>query len=104
MEFNKLKHKFSAQITECDGIKFSSKKEAKRYNELKTLENLGEILFFLRQVAFPLSGNTKYVCDFLVFWTNGEITIEDVKGMKTDMYIMKKKMIEAKYPFKITEI
>jgi len=44
-----MKHKFFAKRTECDGIKFSSKKEAKRYNELKTLQKSGEVLFFLRQ-------------------------------------------------------
>lgn len=104
MEFKRLIHKFRAQPTQYDGIKFSSKKEAKRYIDLKMLEKAGEVLFFLRQVAFPLDGNTKYICDFMVFWTNGEISIEDVKGMKTDMYIMKKKMIEARYPFEITEI
>jgi hypothetical protein len=104
MELYKLKHKFGAQRTIYDGIKFSSKKEAKRYNDLQILQKLGEILFFLRQVAFPLEGDTKYICDYLVFWSNGEVTVEDVKGMKTDMYIMKKKMVEAKYPFKIIEI
>jgi hypothetical protein len=99
-----LKHKFKAKPTELDGIKFASKKEAKRYRELKTLQELGEILFFLRQVPFHLQAGVKYVCDFLVFWTNGEVTIEDVKGIKTDMYIVKKKMVEATYPITITEI
>ena len=99
-----LKHKFRAKPTELDGIKFASKKEAKRYRELKTLQELGEILFFLRQVPFHLQANVKYVCDFLVFWTNGEVTIEDVKGVKTDMYIVKKKMVEATYPITIQEV
>lgn len=99
-----LKHKFKAKPTELDGIKFASKKEAKRYRDLKTLQELGEILFFLRQVPFHLQAGVKYVCDFLVFWTNGEVTIEDVKGIKTDMYIVKKKMVEATYPVTITEI
>jgi hypothetical protein len=99
-----LRHKFRAKPTELDGIKFASKKEAKRYRELKTLQELGEILFFLRQVPFHLQAGVKYVCDFLVFWTNGEVTIEDVKGIKTDMYIVKKKMVEATYPITIMEI
>ena len=108
MEFkhlnNSLKHKFKAKPTTIDEIKFSSQKEAKRYNDLKILQKLGEVLFFLRQVAFPLDGSTKYICDFLVFWANGEVTVEDVKGMKTPMYILKKKQVENKYPFEIKEI
>jgi hypothetical protein len=99
-----LRHKFRAKPCEADGIKFASKKEHKRYQQLKILQNSGEILFFLRQVPFHLQAGVKYVCDFVVFWTNGEITIEDVKGVKTDMYIVKKKMVEATYPITITEI
>lgn len=100
----KIRHKFHAKPTELDGIKFSSKKEAKRYSELKMLKDSSEVLFYLRQVPFHLPGNVRYVCDFMVFWSNGEITIEDVKGMKTDMYIVKKKILEDTYPIHITEI
>ena len=99
-----LKHKFKAKPTETDGIKFSSKKEAKRYNNLKTLQNIGEVIFFLRQVPFHLPGGVKYVCDFFIFWANGEVTIEDVKGFKTKTYKAKKKMVEAIYPIIISEV
>lgn len=100
----RLKHKFNAIQVEKDGIKFPSKKEAKRYLQLKQLQALGEIIFFLRQVPFHLSGGVKYVCDFVIFWADGNVTIEDVKGIKTSIYIAKKKMVEATYPIKITEI
>ena len=99
-----LKHKFKAKRTNVDDIKFSSKKEANRYNTLKLLRKSGEILFFLRQVPFHLPGGVKYVCDFLIFWVNGEVTIEDVKGFKTESYKAKKKMVEALYPIEISEV
>ena len=99
-----IRHKFNAKPTELDGIKFSSKKEAKRYQELKLLQSNGEVLFFLDQVPFRLPGGIKYRCDFLVFWKDGTVTIEDVKGFVTDMYKTKKKMVEALYPIEITEI
>lgn len=99
-----IRHKFRAKQTILDDIKFSSKKEAKRYQELKLLREKGEVLFFLRQTAFHLPGNVRYVCDFMVFWTNGDITIEDVKGIRTDLFIVKKKILEAVYPIEITEI
>lgn len=90
--------------TQLDGIKFASKKEAKRYRELRLLEKTGEVVFFLRQVPFHLSGNVKYICDFMVFWKNEIVTFEDVKGIKTPMYILKKKQVEALYPIRIVEI
>ena len=99
-----LKHKFRAIPTELDGIKFASRKEAKRYRELELLKKSGELLFFLRQVPFHLPGNVKYVCDFLCFWKDSDITIEDVKGIKMPMYVLKKKQVEAIYPVKITEV
>lgn len=99
-----IKHKFKARRTNVDGIKFSSKKEANRYNILKLLQKSGDILFFLRQVPFHLPGGVKYVCDFLIFWANGIVTIEDVKGFKTEIYKAKKKMVEALYPVEISEV
>lgn len=97
-------HKFKAHPTEYDNIKFSSKKEQKRYLQLKLLQSQGVIVFFLRQVPFHLIGQVKYVCDFLVFWEDGHVTIEDVKGFKTPMYILKKKQVEELYPITIQEV
>jgi len=99
-----LKHKFKAVRCESDGFKFASKKERKRYLELKLLQKAGDVLFFQMQAPFHLPAGVKYVLDFQVYWTNGEITFEDVKGVRTPMYILKKKQVEALYPIKITEI
>lgn len=100
----KLKHKFNAKRVTVDEIKFASKREAKRYLELKTLQNANEVLFFLRQVPFHLPAHIKYLLDFMVFWKNGDITFEDAKGMKTAIYILKKKQVEELYKISITEI
>jgi len=100
-----LKHKYNAVPCSEDGIKFSSKTERKRYQELKILRNAGKVIQFLRQVPFYLPGGVKYICDFQVFWANGEVSFEDVKGIKTPQYITKKKLVEALYaPITITEI
>lgn len=96
------KNKFHAVICEADNIKFRSKKERRRYLELKALQSAGEC-WFLRQVPFYLPGNTKYVLDFLIFWKNGTYTFEDTKGKRTPMFIMKKKQVESLYPVKIIE-
>lgn len=98
------RHKFRNIITEADGWKFSSKKEARYYEQLKLKQAAGEVLFFLRQVPVHLSGGVRYVVDFLLFNTDGSCRFIDVKGMKTAMYIVKKKLAEAQYPIRIEEV
>lgn len=95
------KHKFNAKITEVDGIKFHSKKEATYYQALKIHQRTGILLFFLRQTPFHLPGNTKYILDFMEFWANGDINFIDVKGKDTAMSKLKRKQVEALYPIKI---
>lgn len=93
-----VKHKFKAIRCESDSIKFGSKLERAYYHRLKRLQESGEVLFFLRQTAFHLSGNTKYVVDFSVFYADGTVSFVDVKGMSTPMFILKKKQVEDLYP------
>ena len=99
-----LKHKFHAKPCEYNGIKFASKKERKRYQELELLQSAGDIVFFIRQTPWHLPGGVKYVSDFMIFWKDGNVTIEDVKGYKTDTYKAKKKLVEALYPININEV
>jgi hypothetical protein len=89
-----------------DGIKFDSRKEAKRYTELKLLERNGDIEKltlqprFLLQEGFRKNGKAyrkiEYVADFM-YEQDGKLIIEDVKGIKTDVYKLKQKLFEKKY-------
>ena len=83
-----------------DGIVFASAKEMRRYNELKLLVKSGDVLWFTRQVPFWLEGGVKYVADFVVVWVEGwhdtNVTVEDVKGYKTEGYELKKKLMAAR--------
>lgn len=98
--------KYRAKKTEIDGIKFDSKKEAKRYIVLKALESKGEIKNltlqpkFLLQEGFRKNGKAyrkiEYVADFM-YEQDGKLIIEDVKGMKTDVYKLKQKLFEKRY-------
>ena len=97
-------HKFHAIPTEVDGIKFSSKKEARAYQNMELRKKSGDIVFFLRQVPFHLAGGVRYVVDFVTFNKDGSVHFVDAKGMKTPMYIAKKKIVEATYPIQIEEI
>lgn len=99
-----------------DGVTFDSKREARRYCELKVRADAGEIAGLVLQPRFELQpgfekGGKKYrkieyVADFM--YTDLEIEetfVEDVKGMKTDVYKLKKKLFEYQFPnLNITEI
>lgn len=91
-------------MTQVDGIKFHSKKEAQYYCELSLLVKCGALLYFLRQTPIHLPGNVKYVVDFVEFYPDGTIRYVDVKGYKTRSFIDKKKMVEALYPINIEVI
>lgn len=95
--------KYKAKRTTIDHINFASQKEAAMYLRIKEKEKSGEILYFLMQVPFALPGGTKYVCDFMLVYPDELVRYVDAKGFKTQMYILKKKQVEALYPIKIEE-
>jgi hypothetical protein len=88
------------------GMAFDSKKEAHRYLYLKGLESEGKIQNLECQPsytllnAFDYKGKRQrkitYVADF-TYTQNGERIVEDVKGMKTQVYQLKKKLFLNKY-------
>ena len=97
----RLTHKFGAIPCERDGKRFPSKLEARYYDRLLTLRNSGQVLFFLRQIPFDLPGKVKYICDFQVFYANGEVSFIDTKGKDTPLSQAKRKIVEELYPVRI---
>lgn len=95
------KSKYRAQRKEVDNISFDSKKEAKRYLELKALKESGEIHFFLTQVPFRLPGKIRYLVDFMIFWEDGKMSLEDCKGFMTPVSKNKIKQVEELYKVEI---
>jgi len=101
--------KYHAVRTEVDGIVFDSKKEAARYQELKLLEFTGEIKQLELQPAFELLVKTgravgKYKADFRYLDVHrNKWVVEDVKGMRTPVYRLKKKIVEEVYGIEIVE-
>jgi hypothetical protein len=97
------RHKFSAVRTDCGHCPtpHPSKAEAKRCGDLHWLQDTGAIRDLEREPAFPFLVNGKriftYRADFS-YVLNDERVIEDVKGMKTPIYKLKKKLVEAQYP------
>lgn len=64
------------------------------------LQKAGEVLFFLRQIPFDIPGG-RYVSDYMIFYSNGDIDIVDVKGMDTPLSKLKRKAVEEIYPVQI---
>lgn len=92
---------------------FDSLREASRYDHLRMLYEAGAIQDLRLQQTFTLQegyvtaeGETvqpiTYKADFM-YVQNGKTVIEDVKGMKTDKYRMKYKMM-LEHGYKITEV
>jgi len=87
----RFSNKHRAKSTTVDGIRFASLGEARRYQELKLMKQAHVIKDFEIQPEFELIptykdeyGKTvrkkKYVGDFLVYYPDGRIVCEDVKG------------------------
>jgi len=105
------RNKFNNIKTEVDGHLFDSKKEAKRYHELKILQAAGDVWKLQLQPRFPLWVNgTKvgtYIADFMYERSDGTVVVEDVKSpaTKTPVYNLKKKiLLTYNPPVVITEI
>lgn len=106
------KQKYHAHKTTVDGITFDSRKEADRYLVLKGMEEDGVIEDLRRQVryelvpAFDVDGRhyrpVCYVADF-VYREDGREVVEDVKGMRTDVYKLKSKLFAKRYGVNIRE-
>ena len=102
-----MQSKYKNKKTQIDMYIFDSTKEAKRYRELKLLEMAGEISNlelqprFLLQESFKKNGKTyrkiEYVADFK-YIEKGKTKVEDVKGLQTDVFKIKHKLFEKKYP------
>jgi hypothetical protein len=99
--------KYGNKKVQIDMYVFDSELEAKRYKQLALLEKAGEIsnlqlqVPFLLQESFRKNGKTyrkiEYIADF-VYEENGQTIVEDTKGIKTDVFKIKQKLFEYKYP------
>lgn len=120
----KKRSKYGNRKVVRDGIKFDSEREAARFGELKVLRAMGKIRDLRLQVNFTLvegyttiegkrikpmvyRANFTYErvtepdCNGTVRWLH---EVEDVKGMKTKDYLLKKKLMQDKYGITIREV
>lgn len=102
--------KYNSKKTIVDGIAFASQKEAARYVELKLLERAGQISKLELQPKYVLVNKftthkgekvreLAYFADFrYIEEATGATIVEDCKGMKTDVYLIKRKLLLWRYP------
>lgn len=111
-------NKYHNMKTTVFGQTFDSKKEAERWLELRAMEKAGEIVELKRQVPFVvipvqkdengkvIEREVKYIADFVYRPRNDyyRIVVEDVKGIRTPEYILKRKLMLWRNGIKIKEI
>ena len=109
-------NKYHNRIVMYKGMRFDSQRELDRYIELELMQRAGMISDLRRQVEYELIPKqkvtvgsktvteraVKYMADF-VYVENGETVVEDVKGFKTDVYKIKRKLLTWRYGVVIKE-
>ena len=108
------KSKYANEKAVAGGLQFESRKEARRYQELRLLERAGEIQNLQRQVKFELLPSQRYngkvierpvnyIADF-TYTENGKLVVEDTKGFRTKEYMLKRKMMLYLCGIRIREV
>ena len=111
------KSKYGNRKVIIDGEKFDSLKEAARWQELKWLQRAGEIRELRRQVPFVIIPTQRdengrviekqvtYIADFVYYEKNSlRSTVEDVKGVRTEVYKLKRKLMLYRNGIRIKEV
>lgn len=105
----RTENKYGNRKTELDGVLFDSNAEARRYNELKLMVLAGAIHSLGMQVRFQITVNDVDICAYVAdfrYYDNelGRWIYEDVKGVKTREYKIKKRLMKATHGIDIVEI
>ena len=108
--------KYRNRKTDVDGITFDSAREARRYAELKLLERGGYISNLQLQVPYELIPSqrnidgkvvakaVRYIADFVYTDRAGQTVVEDAKGVLTDVYKLKKKLMLYVHNINVKEV
>ena len=108
--FQNQKSKFQSVECVIDGIRFQSRLEARRYTQLKQMEQEGIIHNLVLQPKFliqekfkdPYTGKVyqpiHYIGDFMYTDQTGQKIVEDAKGFSTETFKLKFKLVIYHYP------
>jgi hypothetical protein len=115
---NKYHAKKDFRNSNGETVKFDSRKEARRYDELRLLERAHQISELQRQVKFvliPAQRDPKgklierqcyYVADFTYKDSSGRLVVEDTKSeaTRTPVYVLKRKLMLWVHGIRVREI
>jgi hypothetical protein len=101
--------KYNNRRVTLDGHTFDSVAERRRYQELCLLRAAGELTGLVTHPRFPLVVNgvpiATYEADFGYTETaTGRAVVEDVKGVRTDVYRIKCRLMRACYGIEVKEV
>lgn len=92
------------------GFVFDSTKEYHRWCELRLLERARKITGLQRQVKYELIPKQDgeractYLADFVYTDSDGKTVVEDAKGVRTDAYKIKRKLMLWVHGIKVQEV
>lgn len=125
-----MRNKYHNRKVSYEGVEYDSAREMRRYLQLKADQENGLITDLKRQVPFqlipaqygpsegiflrgPRKGEPKpgklmekaciYLADF-TYYKNGELIVEDAKGVRTKEYVIKRKLMLYFHGISIKEI
>lgn len=102
------RNKYSAQAIEADGYRFASLRERDAYFDLKMRLRAGDITDLELQPRYPLVVNgiavATYVADFRFRERDGQLKVLDAKGVKTAVYRIKRKLMQAVHGVTVEEV
>lgn len=107
--------KYRNKAITIDNIRFDSIREARRYQELKVMAKAGLITELRLQVPYELIPTQKkygktiakkisYYADFVYRDRSGNLIVEDAKGVRTEVYKLKKKLMLYVHGIEIQEV
>lgn len=90
---------------------FASKAEARRYEQLVQMQAAGHVHSLELQPRFPVKIKGVLICTYVADFRykvgkgrNVLTFVEDVKGVRTAIYKLKKKLVETVLGVEITEV
>jgi hypothetical protein len=105
--------KYNAKGERIDDIWFASAAEATRYRQLKDMLEHKKITLLECQPVYRITVDGKHICNYRADFryvklmpagSIGGVVVEDVKGMRTDVYMLKRKLFEARFKITLHEI
>lgn len=119
-QISKYHNQQTLRFVDGKTVQFDSKKEAERFDELWLLKRAGKITDLKLQVKYRLIPEQRdmqgkvverpcdYVADFVYYEVrDGQPplhVVEDAKGVRTDAYVIKRKLMFQRYGIRIREV